>query len=75
MAGEPARIRSVDEMVRDLPPELKQEVEDFIHFLILRRRKTPGRALRLSWKGALKALAAQYSSVELQHEITRSWAK
>jgi len=75
MAGEPVRIKSVDEVVRDLPPDLKQEVEDFIHFLIARRRKHPGRGLKLSWKGALKALGAQYTSVELQHEITRSWAK
>lgn len=48
MAGEPTRIRSVDEMVRDLPPELKQEVEDFIHFLISHRRRTPGRTLKIS---------------------------
>ena len=75
MAGEPVRIKSVDEVVRDLPPDLKQEVEDFIHFLIARRRKHPSRGLKLSWKGALKALGAQYTSVELQHEITRSWAK
>lgn len=31
----------IAEMVRELPPELQQEVEDFVHHLLEKRTKKP----------------------------------
>jgi hypothetical protein len=34
-----------------------------------------GRTVTLSWKGALTTVAPKTTSVDLQHKISRSWAK
>ena len=60
----------IAEMVRDLPPELQQEVEDFVQFLLERRLKGPRGKPTFDWAGALKEMGHQYTSVELQHKIS-----
>jgi hypothetical protein len=35
-------VKTLEEMIRELPPELRQEVKDFIRSL-LRRRREPAR--------------------------------
>lgn len=64
-------MRSIEERIKELPPELQQEVEDFVEFLIEKRvhRPRPKAQLKLDWRGALRDLRDQYTSVELQHEI------
>jgi hypothetical protein len=56
----------IEEMLRELPPDLHQEVEDFVQFLIENRGKKPARKLRLDWEGGLSDLADQYTALELQ---------
>ncbi len=56
----------IEEMVKELPPELQQEVEDFVQFLIERRARRAGRKLRQDWAGALRDYRDQYTSLELQ---------
>jgi hypothetical protein len=56
----------IEEMVKELPPELQQEVEDFVQFLIERRARRAGRKLRQDWAGALRDYRGQYTSLELQ---------
>jgi hypothetical protein len=46
---------SIGEMVKELPLEFQHEVEDFVKF---------------DWEGALEDLRDQYTSVELQHQIS-----
>lgn len=63
-------------LVEELPPELRQQVEDFARFLLATKvnrgqGKTRGKPT-FSWAGALKDLRDKYTSVELQHEIS-SW--
>jgi len=62
-------IKSLEEQLQELPPDLRQEVSDFIEFLIARRRERTRQKPTFSWAGALKDLGGQYTSVELQHRI------
>ena len=65
--------QSLEEMVRNLPLEIRQEVRDFIEFLLEKRVRKPQAELSLEWRGALRDLRDQYTSVELQHEALRWW--
>ena len=56
----------IAEMVRDLPPELQREVEDFVQFLIEKRARKAGKKLRQDWAGALREYRDQYTALELQ---------
>jgi hypothetical protein len=66
-------MKSIEALIRELPPDLQQEVEDFIRSIIRKRKRTTGRQLSLSWRGALSDLRDKYTSVELQHEILKHW--
>jgi hypothetical protein len=66
-------MKSVEELIREMPADLRQEVEDFVHFIMQKRRPKPRSKPSLSWRGALADLKDQYSSVELQHEILKHW--
>ena len=66
----------LQELIEELPPELQQEVEDFARFLLETKARStayqPHVKPTFSWAGALKDLRDQYTSVELQHEISSS---
>lgn len=62
--------KSIDERVKDLPPDLQKEVEDFVEFLLERRLRKPRGKPDFAWAGALKDLRDQYTSVQLQHKIS-----
>ena len=59
-------MKSLEERIKELPPELRQEVEDFMQFLLERRARKFGRKLRQDWAGALKEYRDLYTSLELQ---------
>jgi hypothetical protein len=56
----------IEEMVKNLPPDLHQEIEDFIEFLINKRVQKPAGKLRQDWADALKDYRNKYTSLELQ---------
>jgi len=59
------------EYVEKLPPEIQQEVEDFVEFLLKKYRNKPRNKPKFDWAGALKDLRDKYTSVELQHKISK----
>ena len=68
------------EKVRRLPPEKQQEVADFVDFLLERvveneQVRSEERQPTFAWRGALRDLRDQYTSVELQHEVQRRRAQ
>ncbi len=65
MADEP---KSLEELIRQLPPDLRAEVYDFARFLLDRKVKVGARQkhLRQDWAGGLREFRDQYTSVELQ---------
>lgn len=64
-------IDSLGPIVRQLPPELQQEVIEYAIQLAHRaktgRRK---RSLKLDWAGGLSYLAGSTTAVDLQHKIS-----
>ncbi len=68
------QVRSLVEMIEALPPELQQEVQEFVELIYERRTSRKKEPLRLDWRGALRDLREQYTSVELQHQIRDWWS-
>jgi hypothetical protein len=66
-------MKSLDDKIRELPPELQQKVESFIQSLAARTRSEDTIRLRLDWRGALHDLSTEYSSVDLQHKALDWW--
>jgi len=66
-------MQTLQELIEQLPPDLQQEVRDFIEFLlkikVYRRQKT----LRLTWAGALCEFRDQFTSMELQKKALEWW--
>ncbi len=61
-----AQTKPLEELVKELPPDCKEEVRDFVEFLLERRGQKRGGKLRQDWAGALKDYRDQYTSLELQ---------
>jgi len=60
----------LDEIVKDLPPDLQKEVEDFAQFLAAKHQHRSRRKPTFGWAGALKDWRDKYTSVELQHKAS-----
>ncbi|MDI6886053.1 MAG: DUF2281 domain-containing protein [archaeon] len=56
----------IEEKIKQLPPELHREVEDYVDFLLQKAKKKPGKKLKLDWIGGLKEYRDKYTSLELQ---------
>jgi hypothetical protein len=63
----------LEEMVKNLPLEIQEEVRDFVEFLLEKRVRKPKAKLRLDWIGALRDLRDEYTSVDLQHNALQWW--
>ncbi len=62
-------MRTYEELVEQLPPDVRQEVRDFIESLLEKRRKKLKGRPSFEWAGALRDLQDRYTSVQLQHQI------
>jgi hypothetical protein len=66
-------MKKLEETMKELPPELQQEVEDFASFLLESRAKRKTGKLRLGWAGALAEFRDQFTSLELQKKALEWW--
>ena len=64
--------KPLEELVQDLPPDMRAEVRDFIQFLLTKQSRRVRRTLRQDWAGALRDYRQQYTSLELQRQAL-SW--
>ena len=62
-------MSELEEVIKELPPDLHQEAVDFARFLIEKRGRKPKGRLKLDWWGALEDMKDQYTLVEPQHKI------
>lgn len=62
--------KALEKLVKALPADIREEVRDFVDFVIQKRAKKPHGKPKFDWAGALKDLRDKYSSVELQHDIS-----
>ena len=65
--------QGLEELIRELPPELQQEVRDFAQFLLDTKVNRKQKKLRLSWAGALREFRNQFTSLELQKKALEWW--
>ena len=59
-------IKSLNQLLKELPPESQAEVRDFVESLIEKRRRQSDGHLRQDWAGALENYREQFTSLELQ---------
>jgi len=66
-------LEQVITVVKALPPDLRTEVGDFA--LFLKETKLPQQTAKpqLKWRGALRHLRHEYTSVKLQHKVLDWW--
>ncbi|MGD9047661.1 MAG: DUF2281 domain-containing protein [Anaerolineae bacterium] len=61
-----ATVKPLEELVQELPPDLRAEVRDFVESLLAKRGRHSGRTLSQDWAGALSEYRYQYTALELQ---------
>ena len=61
----------IEQKFNELPNDLKQEVIDFIDFLITRKKpKLVLDHFDFNWEGSLSEFKGKFNSVDLQHQST-----
>ena len=63
--------KPLEELMKDLPPDVLDEVRDFIEFLLAKREPRGGKVLRQDWAGALSEFRDKYTALDLQHQATK----
>ncbi len=52
-------MSELEEIIKELPPDLHQEVADFARFLMEKHAKKPKGKMKLDWRGALEDMKDQ----------------
>ena len=60
--------KSLQEMMRELPPDDQTQVRNFVEFLLAKRGRHSTGTLQQGWAGALRKYRKQYTSLELQRQ-------
>lgn len=68
-------MKTLEELIRELPPELQQEVRDFTQFLLDTKVHKKQKKLHLTWAGALREFRGQFTSLELQKKALEWWSE
>lgn len=66
-------MKTVEELIKELPPELQQEVYDFAKFLLESKVPPRQKKLRMTWAGALREFRDKFTSIELQKKALEWW--
>ena len=66
-------VKTLDEVIEQLPPDLQREVQDFAQFLLDRETRPKQRKLRQSWAGGLREFRDQFTSLDLQKKALEWW--
>ena len=62
--------KSTEELLRRLSPESQRQVRNLVESLIAKQEAQPRRQPQFDWAGALSEMRDQYSSVDLQHQLS-----
>ena len=65
--------KSLEKIIKELPPDLQQEVADFAQFLWQTKIRKKNKKLGLNWAGGLKEFREKYTSLELQKKALEWW--
>ncbi|GBC76759.1 hypothetical protein HRbin08_00224 [bacterium HR08] len=75
MASEPSK--PLEELIRELPQEFREEVRDFIEFLLMKRRERarPSGKFKMTWAGGLREYRDTFTSTGLQQKAMEWWVQ
>jgi hypothetical protein len=59
-------MSEIEEMAKKLPPDLRIQVQNFMEFLIERKKQNRRATMRQDWAGALRDVKSEYTSLDLQ---------
>jgi hypothetical protein len=67
--------KKLEEIINELPEDLRKELEDFVQFLWEKKfmRSPKQRKLRLTWVGGLKEYRDKFTSLDLQKKVLEWW--
>ncbi len=63
----------LEELLQQLPPGLHQQVEEYVQSILHKGNGAKPLPAKLEWRGALRDLRDQFTSVELQHNAHEWW--
>ena len=63
----------IEDVLRELPFELQDEVRDFIQSLVEKKVLRKQARLRMTWAGGLREFRDQFTSLELQKKSLGWW--
>lgn len=59
-------MKSLKELIKELPPQLQNEVREYAQYLVDTKVKPKRKYLRMDWAGGLREYRDQFTSLELQ---------
>jgi len=66
--------QKIDKMISQLPPELRQEVEDFVAFLSTRyMQKISSDKIKFEWEGSLEGFNDIHNTLDFQNIMLEWW--
>jgi len=63
--------KTLEELVREVPAEYRGQLRAYVETLLAAQPAKPRSKPQFLWAGALNDLRDRYTSVDLQHKITR----
>lgn len=67
-------MESIAKKIQNLPPDLQDQANDFIDFLINKKNRKMRKTPKLGWIGGLRQFKNQFSALELQKQALE-WRK
>ncbi len=66
-------MKTLEEIIKEMPPELREEVSDFARFLLEVKVCPKQKKLRMTWAGGLREFRDKFTSLELQKKSLEWW--
>ena len=66
-------MKTLEELIKELPPHLQEEVRDFAQFLADTKVRPKRKYLRMDWAGGLREYRDQFTSLQLQKKALEWW--
>ncbi len=66
-------MKTLEDLIKGLPPELQQEVQDFARYLLETKVHIRRSKLRMNWAKALSEFRGQFTSLDLQRKALEWW--
>jgi galactose-1-phosphate uridylyltransferase len=66
-------METVEELIKELPPNLQHEVYDFAKFLLESKVRPKQKKMHMTWAGALREFRGKFTSTELQKKAIEWW--